>query len=283
MSKFAAPVLAACLFLFGWQVAGAQEPPKVVVVTRDAGGVQTASSRNPASFQQTAPAPVYPTAVAGVSVSRPATAAQVAVATNGMSREQVGALIRTAADTLEPAQMGCLVESATSGMQSGLLPADVRALGPTDLQWLAGRCQLSMADLAPVAAEFIAGPATALVMPSAPTPPVPVQQKLEAMKAATAASRQAEPPPSSSSPVNATTVGLLAVSLGGSMAAGVGIGQILSKPKLPTPRRQPRPPTRPTAPAPRVPYRYEVSRPPQRPPAPSYSRPLTTRPVRALP
>jgi hypothetical protein len=253
MSKIAAPVLALCLSLFGWQAVGAEEPPKVVVVTRDSHGVQTASSRQPASFVQTARAPVYPTVVAGVSVSRPAPA--TAATSGAMSREQVGTMIRTAAESLEPAQMGCLVESATAGMQSGVLPRDVRSLGTNDLHWLAQRCQLSIVELAPVAAEFIASSGPAILIPT-PTaqPAVPVEQKLEAMKAATAAKRAET---QSSSPITATTVALLAVSLGGAMAAGVGIGQLLGRAKVPA-----RAPSR----TPSVPYRYEVSRAPRRPP-----------------
>src|SRR5438309_1952218 len=82
--------------------AHADEPPRIVVVTGDGATMQTSSSRNPASLSQPVPngqpaqrPAVYPTAVAGASVSRPASQA-----TAGMSPEQVGTIIRAAAESL---------------------------------------------------------------------------------------------------------------------------------------------------------------------------------------
>ena len=165
-------------------------------------------------------------------------------------------MIRTAAETLSPEQVGCLVEAASAGMQSGLLPKDVHALSPADMQWLAQRCQLGFADLAPVAAELIAGSAPALLVPTPTIGPVvpPTEQRLETMRAAATASKRTEPRTNadSDSPLTPLTLGLLAVSLAGALAAGVGIGQLIGRGRVPV-----RAPSR----RPEVSYRYSVHRP----------------------
>lgn len=234
MAKVAAPVLTLCLLLFGWQAVAAEEPPKVVVVTRDSTGVQTVSSRNLA--------PAYPTAVAGVSYTR------------GMSREQVGQLIRTAADTIPPEQRGCLVQSTGEGIEAGLLPRDLRSLSPVQMQWLAQRCQITTAQLAPIAAELLSSTAaTAVARATAPAEPAtsaatPMQQRLAAMRA-NASGRSSGP--------GWGTIALLALSVGGAMAAGIGLGQIIGR-QRPPPRRPHRAwQQMPVAPS----DRYGVSRP----------------------
>ena len=243
MARLLAPALALLLMLVGWGSASAEEPPKVVVVTREGGTVQMSTSRAPQPVQIPASGPL-----AAAPPPQP------------MSREQVGSLIKVAADSIPPEQMGCLVEAASAGAESGQLPRDLRTLTPQQMQWLAQRCQLSMAQLAPVAAEFLSSSATAAFASSLPTatatraaaPTPTMEQKLAEMKADTASK--------SSSGVTWPVVGLLGLSLGGSLAAGVGLGQIMGRATTQVPRPKLRYAVAPAAAAPG--YRYSVSRPP---------------------
>lgn len=239
MVKLAAPILAICLTVLGWGSAFAEEPPKVVVVTREGGSVQMSTSR--------APQPVHVPATGPLTAAPPASPA--------LTRQQMGSLIKVAADSIPPEQMGCLVEAASAGVEAGQLSRDLRSLTPAQMQWLAQRCQLSMAQLAPVAAEFLSGSTSAMFanpIPSTTVVATPtVEQKLEAMKAANA--------PKSSSSVSWPVVGLLGLSLGGSLAAGVGLGQIMGRATAQVPRPKLRYVTASAAAAPA--YRYTVSRP----------------------
>jgi hypothetical protein len=218
-------------------------------VTREGGTVQMSTSRAPQPVQVAPSGPLAP-------VEPPSVSSSVSYS-RGLSRQQVGSLIKVAADSLPPEQMGCLVEAATAGVESGALPRDLRSLTPAQMQWLAQRCQLSMAQLAPVAAEFLSGSATAAFADAIPAatveraPAPSVEQKLEAMKAANA--------PKPSSGVTWPVVGLLGLSLGGSLAAGVGLGQIIGRASAKAPRPKLKYATAPAAAAPA--YRYSVSRP----------------------
>jgi hypothetical protein len=236
MAKLVGTLLALLLTLIGWGSAFADEPPKVVVVTHDGGGVQLSSSRNP------------------VPVVNPPSVSSSVSYTRGMSREQIGSLIKVAADSIPPDQMGCLVEATGSGMDSGLLPRDLRTFTPAQMQWLAQRCQLSMVQLAPVAAEFLSSSTSAALAPTpapAPAAPVSTEQRLDAMRAANKPA---------SSGVSWPVVALLGLSLGGSLAAGVGLGQIIGRASPQAKRPKMKYAMAPAAAAPG--YRCSVSRPP---------------------
>src|SRR5947209_5390654 len=119
-------------------VAYAEEPPRIVVVTGNGATMQTASSRNPDAISQ----PIGP-AAAGAAVRRapqPAVGGTAGAAADGATqpgaaatREQVGTMIRAAANTLPPETMGCLVQSVGDGVSQGLLPRDLRSLGPAEM------------------------------------------------------------------------------------------------------------------------------------------------------
>jgi hypothetical protein len=211
-AKLRGLVLGLCLVPCVWQGAGAEETPRVVVVTHDASGVQVDSSRSVKASTQ-------PTLAAGGST-----------ATLAMPRDQIGSLIRVAVEQIPPEQIGCAVEVAANGMDVGLLPRDPRALTGGQMLWLAQQCRITVEQLAPVAAGYLAGPGGAV---PAPTPPAvaPTPQRFNAP--VPQASR-----PATGSGLSVSQIALLGLSLAGSMAAGVGVGQLIGRSGSTGPRRR---------------------------------------------